>query len=105
MCVHTVRKGIDMMKPTRTLLLAALIGLTTACTGPGYKADLPLDKRFPYQQVTLILGGKVGTYNCYVDHEQQSLYLCDEIVKGAPKDAKPLPDSWTVVPPEYKRVQ
>lgn len=104
MCVHTVRKGIDMMKPMHMLLLGAVAVLTTACTGPGYKADQPLDKRFPYQQVTLILGGKVGTYNCYVDHEQQSLYLCDEIVKGAPKDAKPLPDSWTVVP-EYKRVQ
>ncbi len=98
-----------MIRGTSMRLQSVLIGLAVmglvGCLGPGYKAELPLNKRFPYQQVTLILGGKVGTYNCYVDHEQQSLYLCDEIVKGAPKDAKPLPDSWTVVPPEYKRVQ
>lgn len=90
-------------------LVNVLIGLVSlavvGCVGPGYNKAQALHERFPYQQVTLILGGKVGTYNCYVDHAQQSLYLCDEIVKGAPKNEKPLPDSWTVVPPEYKRVQ
>ena len=69
----------------RSIIVGLSLLFLVGCAGPGYKADLPLAQRFPLQQVTLILGGKVGTYNCYVDHEQQSLYACEEIIKETHK--------------------
>jgi hypothetical protein len=74
----TATTGVTSMHRFSALSVIAL--LVVGCTGTTIKPDLPLEKRFPRQQVTLLLDKKVGAYNCYIDHEQQSLYLCEEVV-------------------------